>query len=268
MEKDTKRLFFGFEIQTLWPKTFTAKKIIKEENRHITLLFLGENIIEDIEKHLQDLPSLDTNIPLAGFFDKTLFLPEKNPRLVAYRANFFDKSKEVKNFQNELFEFFKKKNFSIKQNSNFLPHVTVCRENFSIKEFKENFYFFPFYIKSFNLYESFQNSEYKTLWKKDFQKPFQEFFHTADIAFIIKGENFSSLLLNSFIALAFKEFSILNYFNELKSVTSLDDVIINLNEIITKAEIDGLHMPFKAVSFHSDIETKQNLLHWEMIVDV
>jgi len=149
-----------------------------------------------------------------------------------------------------------------------LPHVTVCRNEFKMDEWEKSFEPFAFYVKSFNLFESLGSSEYKTLWKKEFLKPFDEIEHTADIAFNIRGEDFSGLLYNAFIALSFKERIFLNYYKELKNVSNIDDVIINLNELVTKAEIDGIHMPFKAISFHSDIKREDDILSWEMIVDV
>jgi len=269
MQEDTKRVFFGFEIETNWLKTPFEKKIIQEKNRHITLLFLADQNFLVIEKVLNEIPSLDLKVPLSGFFDEILFLPKKHPRVVAYRANFMNKTHEIQKFQKDLFEFFKSKNFQMKPNrDNFIPHVTVCRNNFDVQEWKNIFLPFGFYVKSFNLFESLQNSEYKTLWKKDFLKPFDEILHTADIAFNIKGESFFDLLHNAFIALSFKNSIILNYYKDLKNVNNIDDVIINLNELITKAEIDGIHMPFKAISFHADIKRENNILSWEMIVDV
>lgn len=269
MINDTKRFFFGFEIETLWPKIPQEKKLISEKNRHITLLFLGDVLAEDVEKHLNFLPLFDFKIAPVGFFDKILFLPKNQPRLVAYKANFMDKNQKIEKFQKDLFDFFKNKKKSIKQNQNFLPHVTICRNNFSKDLWEQSFEPFAFYIKSFNLFESLGHSEYKTLWRaKNLIKPFNEIPHTADIAFEIKGVNFSDLLYNAFIALSFKEKKILNFYKELKNVYSIDDVIINLNEIVTIAEIQGIHMPFKAISFHSDIKTEKDILTWEMIVDV
>jgi len=269
MFEEKKRFFFGFEVETIWPNIFEEKKIIKEKNRHITLLFLGENNLKDVEKLLNDLPLLNEQIAPVGFFDECLFLPEKSPRLVAYRVNFLNKKSKIQNYQKNLFEFFQTKKIFIKHNhKNFLPHITICRNNFDIKKWEESFQQFPLYLKSFNLFESLGDCNYQTLWKKSFLKPFDEIEHTADIAFIIKGNNFSDLLYNSFIALSFKVFNFLHYFKNLKDVSSIDDVIINLNELITKAEIDGEHLPFKAVSFHSNIEKKDDILNWEMIVDV
>jgi SHS2 domain-containing protein len=183
-------------------------------------------------------------------------------------VNFFEKNKIVENFQKELFEFFQKKHFPLKQDNKYLPHVTICRNHFDQKIWEKSFRLLPLYIKSFNLYESLGHSEYNTLWKKDFIRPFEEIKHTADIAFIVKGKTYQDLLYNSFIALSFKSLDFLLYHEVLERVDSIDDVIINLNNVITKAEIDGIHIPFKAVSFHSHIEKKDNILLWEMIVDV
>ncbi|NGX52137.1 MAG: RNA 2',3'-cyclic phosphodiesterase [Candidatus Anoxychlamydiales bacterium] len=269
MKEDTKRVFFGFKIFTHWLKTPEEKKIIQEKNRHITLLFLGDQNYLDIAQYLKELSLFDFKISPSGFFEKVLFLPKKNPRLVAYQANFMDKNKKIQELQKDLFDFFKNKKFDLKQNrDNFLPHVTVCRNEFKIDKWENSFEPFAFYVKSFNLFESFGSSEYKTLWKNEFLKPFDEIEHTADIAFNIRGEDFSDLLYNAFIALSFKETKFLSYYKELKNVSSIDDVIINLNDLVTKAEIDGIHMPFKAISFHSDIKREDNILSWEMIVDV
>jgi len=268
MENNKKKVFFGFEIETFWIDIPKEKKNISEKNRHITLLFLGENDITKINNLLDILPSCNFEIGLVGFFKKCLFLPLKKPKLIAYQVDFFEKNEIVENFQKQLFEFFKKKNFQIKQNNKFLPHVTICRNDFNIEVWKSSFKFLPLYIKSFNFYESLGHGEYNTLWKKDFIKPFEEIKHTADIAFNIKGKTYTDLLYNGFIALCFKSLAFLSYYKELKKVDSVDDVIINLNDIVTNAEIDGMHMPFKAISFHANIEKKDEILNWEMIVDV
>ncbi len=263
-----KRLFFAFDIEALYLDLPKEKKLIDEKNRHVTLLFLGNVEEEEILKSIKSTPLPPFKIGAVGEFDKCLFLPENNPRLVAYRVNFLEKNKDIENFQKELLSFFQNSSFDIKQENNFLPHITICRNDFDMTTWKQKFVRTPLYLKSFNLYESLGSSEYKSLWKREFIKPFEEIEHTADIAFIIKGENFQKLLVHAFSAMSFKSLDFLKYFNSLKNVDSLDDVIINLNEIITKAEIENVHLPFKAVSFHSKIEEKDNILSWEMIVDV
>jgi len=267
MIEEKKRVFFGFEIEALWQLP-EEKELISEKNRHITLLFLGENIRSEVQKYFFEMPRISCEIGLVGYFSKCLFLPKKHPRLVAFEVDFFDKNEIIKKFQKDLFEFFKNKNFKIRQKNDFLPHVTLLRNNFDKKKWLENFKFAPLYIKSFNFYESFPKSEYQTLWKKDFLKPFEEIEHTADIAFIIRGKNYLDLLYSAFTALSFKTLYFMNYIEKLITIDSIDDVIICLNNIIMQAEIDGIHMPFKAVSFNTKIKQKDEILHWEMIVDV
>ncbi|MBN2480072.1 MAG: hypothetical protein JXA94_07575 [Parachlamydiales bacterium] len=269
MNTEKKRLFFAFDICAFWIDFPKENKIIQEQNRHITLLFLGENNIEDVIQYLNEISKLPSIIGPICEFDKLLFLPEKHPRLVAFNVNFLEKEKEMENFQKRLVSFFKEKDFEIKHRDNFKAHITVCRNSFNIENWKNSFRKAPLYIKSFNLFESLGNSEYRSLWNKDFLAPFEEIRHTADIAFIIKGENFLDLLFHAFIALSFNSLDFFKYKDLLlKEVKNIDDVIINLNEIITQAEIDGIHLPFKAVSFHSDIFEKDKILNWEMIVDV
>ena len=39
--KDQKRLFFGFEVKAPWPQGLPKGRILKEDQRHITIAFLG-----------------------------------------------------------------------------------------------------------------------------------------------------------------------------------------------------------------------------------
>jgi len=271
-KKEQKRVFFGFEIDSFWIDLPKENKIIDEKMRHITLLFLGDVPADEITSYIDELSKLEKtsfDIGPVGYFNKCLFLPHKNPRLVAFEVDFFNKIDEIKKFQKLLLNFFNKKNIPLKEKKPFLPHVTISRGHFDKKKWEDHFKLAPLYIKSMNLYESFENSKYSTLWKEDFIKPFEEIKHTADMAFIIRGKNFVDLLYNSFIALSFKLLDFLKYIYLLRAdVNNIDDVIINLNEIVTQSEIDGIFLPFKAISFHSNIIKEKNILNWEMIVDV
>ncbi len=266
--KNEKRLFFAFVVETNWPGFPEEHKLITQENRHLTVLFLGNQDFDRLESLIDKMPKLSDEISVVGQFNKCIFLPQKEPRLVAWQIDFFEKIYLLKEFQKKMFLFFKENGFDIKNKNNFLPHITICRNQFDKQQWEESFKALPLYIKGLHLFESLGNSQYKSVWQKEFIKPFEEIHHTADIAYIVKGKGFDDLLLNAFTALSFKDNQFLNYKYLLKKASSIDDVIINLNELITKAEIEGKHLPFKAVSFHSDIETKDNILHWEMIVDV
>ena len=270
MKKDSeeKKLFFAFDIEANWLKYPIEKKMIDEKSRHLTLLFLGFINFQNIKTYLIDLPKLDLKIGAVGYFDKLLFLPQNHPRVLSFDVEFLEKKEKIYEFQKQLVSFFKERNFEINQKESFLPHVTICRDSFNSKNWKENFQRSSLYIKGFCLYESIENSIYNILWKKDFLDPFEEIKHTADIAFIVRGENFLDLLIHSFSAISFKDPKLINYIHLLKNPNSIDDVIINLNEIVTQAEIDGENISFKAISFHADIVKKDEILYWEMIVDV
>jgi RNA 2',3'-cyclic 3'-phosphodiesterase len=109
--------------------------------------------------------------------------------------------------------------------------------------------------------------EYQSLWEIPLLSPFEEFEHTADIAFLVRGTTPQELHRNAQLALAFKFPKILPFFSK-RLQDTLDEIIIALNEMVGKADAE-CGCPFKAVSFHGQIKAEEeNLLHWEMIVDV
>ncbi len=108
---------------------------------------------------------------------------------------------------------------------------------------------------------------YQSLWERTLLSPFDEFEHTADIAFLIRGYSIQELHQHAQLALAF-QFPPLIKFYRSQSQNSLEEVIISLNEIVAMADTE-FGCPFKAVSFHGNIQSgDQNMLHWEMVVDV
>ncbi|NGX56578.1 MAG: RNA 2',3'-cyclic phosphodiesterase [Candidatus Anoxychlamydiales bacterium] len=268
MEKNTRKLFFAFEIETIWIDNFKNASVVDKKNRHLTLLFLGENDLNEIKKQLDLMPKLNLLLGSCGYFDKPFFLPKNNSRVAAYNAIFLEDNAKIENYQKNLYSFFLKEEFNLKNEKDFLPHITILRKDFEKKEFEKQFKQTPFYLKSFNLYESLFHSNYKALWKMDYLAPFIELKHTADIAFEVRGKDFDSLLLHSFIALCFKEFKLLKYKKNLKKVSSIDDIIIDLNEILTLMEIDGYQASFKAISFNQKNWVKDNIIYWEMVIDV
>lgn len=276
---EKKRLFLGFEVFSNLKKIPFEKKQIDKKNRHMTMLFLKNQYVTDILKKLPYISLEAFSIGLVGYYNRCLFLPKKNPRLVAYQVDFFEKNDLVENFYKKLLEIFNEqlhqnsKIFEEKNNKDiksFLPHVTMCRDGFDKKRWEKSFEILPLYLKSFSLYESFQNSKYEKIKEYPLINPFEEIAHTADIAYMIRGKNLIDLLYNSFIALCFKAKDFLKYKNLITSnlIKNIDDIVILLNDIIAQMEIDGFHLPFKAVSFNTNITKDENILNWEMIVDV
>jgi len=87
------------------------------------------------------------------------------------------------------------------------------------------------------------------------------------IAFSIRGNSIEQLHLHAQLALAFKSPQLIPFFTS-RLQNSLEEVIISLNEMVSSADAE-FGSPFKAISFHGTITPdEQNILRWEMIVDV
>ncbi len=255
MEKAA-RLFLGFEVQTPWPKEFGKGRLLEEKDRHLTFLFLGERDPAEVLEALLPPPSVFA----LGVFDECLFLPVRSPRVSAWHAAFLEGNEQLIRYRNELV-------IQLQVNDrDFLPHLTLARDPHELSSWKKSFQPLPFFCKALHLYESLGNSRYRILWSAPFLVPFEEISHTADVAFQIYGHSLQDLHLHAEIALSFLQPELLSFFTKTKP-SSLDEIIISLNEMIAKADsISGC--PFKAVSFHGDLKQEKNLLSWEMIVDV
>lgn len=270
MNKEIKRVFFAFETHSPWPEKLPPGRYLAESDRHMTVAFLGETAYSELEAILPQCPKPDFIIGRGGIFDKCLFLPEKRPpNVVAWHINWLDDDQSLTKYQKTLVSWLADNNFFVKEHGNgFLPHVTLCRKPFDQHQWKKAFTSLPVYIKNLHLYESLGHSQYRPCWSMSLQAPFEELSHTADIAFLVRGQNIDEIYQHARLALAFNFPEIASSMSKNESVSSLDDVIILLNQIVT--ELDQREgCPFKAVSFHGDItEATDKTLEWEMIVDV
>lgn len=251
------RLFLGAEVAAPWPSTFPQGRVIKESGRHLTLAFLGEVDYAKAEKLLPAFPEPPFKIGPVGKCDGVLFLPESHPRALAYHIDWF--SDQITTYHKSLLLWLT--DFKIRDRE-LLSHVTVARSPFNPEEWKRSFTEIPVMMKAIHLYESQGNLNYHPLWSYPFTLPFVEIEHTADIAFLIRGQDLSALFLHAQIALAFKFPPLLNFFF-LEKPESLDQMITLLNRVISYADAE-IGVPFKAVSFHGHFKNQQ----WEMIVDV
>lgn len=264
---DKKRLFFGFEVHAPWPEELPAGRLLAEKDRHMTVAFLGDVSYQKVISLLTSIPKPPLKVGLAGYFDRCLLLPERHPHVVAWHQQWWDESTTLQAFQSELIYWLQGKGFSFSHPDSFLPHVTVCRAPFLKEKWLKSFVSLPFYIKDFHLYESLGSLTYKPIWSYPLMPPFEELEHTADIAYLIRGDSVKQIHRHAHTALAFRFPSLLPYFSEVKEVSSLDDVVIALNECVTRID-EEIGCPFKAVSFHGDLLEDEHGLKWEMIVDV
>lgn len=264
---ENKRLFFAAEVAAPWPKRLPQGRILRETDRHLTLAFLGNVSYQKILDLLHTVPPPPFAIGLVGQFDKCLCLPRKHPHVIAWHVDWLEDPTALLAYQQQLVDWLTCHALPPLQHEEFLPHVTVCRSPFITEEWKAAFIKLPCHISSIHLFESMGNSLYESRWQLPIKPPFEEIPHTADIAFRLYGESLQQLYIHAQAALAFHYPPLLHYFSPAFVGEHLDDLIIALNEIVTKADVEG-QCPYKAISFHGELIEQEQILTWEMIVDV
>jgi 2'-5' RNA ligase len=268
MEREANSLFFGIEAVAPWPHSFPKGRLIHEGERHATLAFLGKVDWSKLSPLLSSFPKPEFKVGLAGIFDKTLFLPKRHPHVVSWHIEFFETLVALVNYQKQICNWLIGIGFPPHSHEDgWLPHVTLARQHFDLEAWKAAFTTLPVFFNAIHLYESVGNLRYTSLWSFPLPFPWTEIEHTADIAFIIRGQTLQQIYRHALLALAFKFPQLLSHLPVSIDPTSLDDVIILLNEAISLAD-QAVGCPFKAVSFHGELENFENILYWEMIVDV
>ena len=263
-----KRMFFAFEVSAPWPASYPHGRLLDERQRHLTAAFLGSADYAILQTILKEIPLPSFNIGMAGIFNQVIFLPKMHPRVAAWHVEWLDDALALQAYVRQLLDFLKARGFNPDDRGDFLPHVTICRSPFNFHEWRQAFQKLPMSIKVLHLYESLGDLQYRPLWSYPLMAPFEEIEHTADIAFKVRGKNVPQLFKHAFLALAYKHPELVKYRNIEWSAETIEDVIIQLNAIVSKADADT-GCPFKAVSFHGEIETQPDgTLTWEMIVDV
>ncbi|NGX59849.1 MAG: RNA 2',3'-cyclic phosphodiesterase [Chlamydiae bacterium] len=258
------RLFFGFSVDAPWPITYPKGRIIEEGARHLTLAFLGNYPFEKLEKELSHFPKPDFPIGPVGVCDKLLFLPELKPRVVSNHVHWLVDGEKISTYHKKVLDWLENLGYPIDRRP-FLSHITLARAPFIEKEWEEAFEKLPVLITGIHLYESIGNLRYPSIWNLPLLLPFEEFEHTADIAFHVHGQTFRELYLHGALAMSFKFPHFLTYLKD-REMEDLNQVIQSLNEMISLCDQE-IGCPFKAVSYHGKLAT-ENLLRWEMVVDV
>ena len=268
-QQDYRRVFFAFEVLAPWPEKLPEGRYLAETDRHMTVVFLGNVRYPPLEKALTTLPKPDFKVGLAGKFNRCHFLPRHRPNVVAWHVDWLDKEYDLAAYQRVLVDWLELHDFPIRiHEEGFLPHVTVCRRPFRYTDWRKAFHPLPMVIKDLHLYESVGGLRYRPIWTCPLKAPFEEFEHTADLAFRVRGETLQQILRHAQAALAFHYPPLVSALSDHIEVASLDDIIIDLNALIAKVDKrEGC--PIKAVSFHGKlIEEEDQTLMWEMILDV
>lgn len=262
-----KRLFIALEVDAPWQETYPSGRVLEPQARHLTLLFLGNQELDACKTVFQKASPLPRIAPVA-LLEKALFLPQDKPRVVAWYLNLLRQEAFWSRYRRDLVKIAKEEGFVIQnENRSFLPHVTIARGPFKQEEWQRHLIPLPSRIKSMQLYESLGNAKYKVLEKKSMRLPFEEFSHTADVAFLIRGESMQQLHLHAMMALAFIFPQMIDSFEYPEENKQLEQVIYALNKWIAVVDRQ-IGCPFKAVSFHGIIREVGGMLEWEMVIDV
>ena len=171
--------------------------MIAETERHLTLAFLGNTSFAAIEELLPQFPKPSFAVGPVGWCDRLLFIPEEHPKVAAYHIEWLHG--DLAPLHAALQQW-----LSLADKRAFLPHVTVARSPFDREDWRETFEEFPIAVRAIHLYESVGHLNYVPLWTYALLLPFEELEHTADIAFLIRGESLSALFAHAQIALSFK----------------------------------------------------------------
>jgi len=265
-DPDQKRLFFGIEVHAPWPEELPEARTLKAKHRHLTLAFLGDTSYEKIKALIPKLPRPHFRVGSVATFDSCLFLPRRDPKVVTWHVEPFGESDHLATYHEELATFLEEEGYVL-DHREFLKHVTLGRTPFLANQWKKAFKPLPLYFQNLHLYESHSGLHYEPIWTHDLLPPFEEMEHVADIAFRIFGESLEQIFWNAQFALAFECPEILPLLDPHTQVKSLEEIIMQLNEVVTKGDQE-FGTPFKAVSFHGDVVEKGGVLTWEMIVDV
>lgn len=262
------RLFFAIETISPWPDAFPKGRVLAERDRHITLAFLGSTDVPSLLSRLNALPDPGFQIGLAGCFDRPLFLPEKHPRTAGWHVRLFEGEELFLLFRQKLASWLVDEGFMSQEEKSFLPHATIARDPEDLIAWREAFSMLPLYLCNIHLYRSLGHSKYESLWSLPILPPFEEKEHTADIAFTVRGTDWSSLYLHAGLALAFQFPPLVSFFENDRRSIGFTDLVARLNALVARG--DAVYgVPIKAVSYHGDVEVNaQGLWEWEMIVDV
>lgn len=262
-----KRLFFALQAEAPWTLLTPPSRgrILAEEVRHMTLVFLG-NVDEALVLNaLPSMPPLPYPLGMTAVMDKIVFLPKRHPRVVAATIK---AERDFTPYVRSLEAWLLKAGLSVDIREEFLPHITIARAPLDFKGWRQGFVRLPVVLSHLNLYESLGQLNYRPVQRWSLPPPFEEIEHTADIAFLVRALTLPQLYDHALVALAFSSPEILAFKSEdAFTFASLDEVISGLNHAI--AHLDAkMGSPFKAVSYHGHVARQGDLLLWEMIVDV
>jgi len=258
-----KRVFFAYEVQAPWPKALPKGRYLKETNRHLTLAFLGDVEEHLLEEALLNLPMPPKKLGYIGRFDRCLFLPPRKARCVAWRTEWLDREDEINAYQKRLNHFLADQGLlhSDLLKRSFLPHVTLCRSPFFIKEWQKAFQPLPFITTNLHLYQSLPYSRYTPIWTYPMISPFEKKIQNSKLMLTIIAETLDQLYLHAYSALCFEHPPLIHLTPLTGKIERIDDIVSKLNTLIS-----GIH-PFTTIEYNDNYKTRSNgILEWQIAI--
>lgn len=176
-----KRLFFGFPISFKdayrLPSHIEKKlRVISDESRHATALFLGNVDSDDLLGYLEQGKLRLPEHGISGVINKTIFLPPRAPRVLALTGTLNNMNNAIQ-IVSSLEEQVERLGYTIPEKGRkWLFHVTVARvghgNTIHSKEVKllEGIKFtIPFSCHELNLYESLPGLDYRPIYTYRFR---------------------------------------------------------------------------------------------------
>lgn len=254
------------ECHAPWPEMLPKGRILQPDDRHVTLAFIGNVELGPFLKHLESIPLPEFHLGFPGRFKHCHFFPKRHPRVVAWEVDVGKRQQELCDYQKSIEAWLAIGHYPV-DDREFLPHMTISRGHFNTSAWEKSFQPLPLFLCNLHLYESQGSSQYVPIWTHKIPAPFEEFEHTADIAFRIRGHTLDEIYEHALVALAFQCPELLEYQEPIPTPNSLNDIVQHLNYLVGKADAE-IGTPLKAISYHGDLKQGKDYQEWEMIVDV
>jgi len=149
-----KRLFFAFKVKMPWPQSLPHARLLQEEERHMTVAFLGQSDFSKLESLLAAIPLPEFKVGQTAATDRVLFLPEKHPHVVAWHASGDNQMSSLAKYSQQLIKWLIDHDFSPDTRHPFLPHITLGRSPFYTHAWLHAFEPLPLIADSLHLFES------------------------------------------------------------------------------------------------------------------
>lgn len=258
-----KRLFIGFSIDCPWPQMMPAGRVLKEEHRHITLVFMGQAPFEKTIEVLNDLP-IPFKIGLAGQFNRCLLLPPQQPQVLAWNVDWFENGKDLLGFWRDLKDLLKAHNLPLVDHKGFLPHVTMARAPFIVKDWEKSFTPLPFIVKKLHLYESVASIHYEPLLTFTLKSPIEQLTKNS---VMLRGKDLEQLYVNAQVALSFIHLGFLPFISNEMPSDNLLEIKFDIERKIDSAQ-DVIKGAFKTVVFPDGYTLEEDdTLSWIMHIE-